>query len=110
MKNTTRGYTKRETNQSVFDHETDELKVIHLLKHKKEKKKLFVNPTKIQNLKKFSSLHKMNLQMFIGAEERQQRFLQFFIEQQRQSDAEKREKGTGVSFLKLAEDFTKDSK
>ena len=42
--NTTRGYSKRETDQSVFDYETDELKVIHLLKHKKEKKRVVYKP------------------------------------------------------------------
>ena len=83
---------------------------IEALNHEKEKKRSArkrKHDTKSKE-NKFLTLHKMNLQMFKEAEERQQSFLQSLIESQRKTDAEERGKEQEF-FFKVTKAFTKDS-
>ena len=92
--NTGTDHSERETDDNVINHENDWLNssFIEALNHEKEKRELLVNVNKIKRFYKFLSLHKMNLQMFKEAEERQQKFFQSLIESQRKADAEEWEK------------------
>ena len=94
--NTITDHSEKETDKSVNDRENDELNssFIEALNQEKEKKRVarkFTQDTKSKD-DKFLTLHKMNLQMFKEAEERQEGFLQSLIESQRKPDAEEREK------------------
>ena len=100
--NTVTDHSEKETDESVIDHENDELNssFIEALNHENEKKRVACKSKQDRKSKddKFLTLHKINLQMFKEAEERQQRFLQSLIESQRKADAEEREKGQEFFF------------
>ena len=110
--NTVTDHSEKETDESVIDHENDELNSLFIEALNDEKEKKRVARKRKQDTKskddKFFTLHKMKLQMFKETEERQQRFLQSLIKSQRKADAEEREKEQEF-FLKLAKVFTKGS-
>ena len=79
--------------------------------HEKEKKRVARKCKQDTKSKddKFLTLHKMNLQMFNEAEERQESFLQSLVESQRKADAEDAKNEQEFFFLKLAKIVIKDS-
>ena len=82
--NTVTDHSEKEADESVIDHENDELNssFTEALNHEKEKKRVARKCKQDTKSKddKFLTLHKINLQIFKEAEERQQRFLQSLIE------------------------------
>ena len=82
--NTVTDHSEKKTDKSVIDGENDELNgsFIEAPNHEKEKKRVARKCKQDTKSKddKFLTLHKMNLQMFNKAEERQQSFLQSLIE------------------------------
>ena len=102
--NTVTDHSERKKDGSVIDHENNELNssFIEALNHEQEKKRVACKRKQDAKSKdnNILTLHKMNLQLFKEAEERQKRFLQSLIESQRKAEAEEQEKEQEF-FLKL---------